>query len=646
MALFTSMDKAMQQYFRKKDAPGDHLYKVYLTNQTVLEFVFNELYTTLFYISGNIKATVVSEISYHNKNFQKLLNLEKVLKEENVGIGMAIPKEFVRCIKSISPGEIAFFSNECAYACFDKQAVKLTLKKCCNLSQENISIFELYNRYENHRIRTDEFRSIYKFYEKLIEAGTVLSVRKMNISTKPQEIINRYTGDIDEGELKELKFGPFKVRVTRSKTKKKLLWYDDCGNLISMQDVKIMIAWLNTSPIVTEITKKEDSDNPTDTVYDEKVKALIEKLYSLKKFSEIFKLIKEYCKGRKKGLSVTLKTYNATKKGFEAVGIAFTCIDNDVKVFKVQYEGNNINNDISSITPTDEAEFAQICTNKSENYIAFVKDKVKTQIKDKAQPQKLDLIAEIIAKNDIEARRTIDMLGEYKAGELPLVSSYAHEADKIDQFINTQPKEFIMLCGLPGSGKSERGYQEAKRLENSGMTEKDAAELYPIARSYKDNVNRKSINAVLETLKSPKERDNNAYTRISLNGIRQELIRNNEYATGEYLELISKARATAAFAKGYSVIYDAMNIDANARKEMLGIAKNMGVKEQKLVITNITQKQAESSLMGTTEIFSKEAIASMLDKLSKNYPTKKEGWTKIVEYGSRERNMSQQTERE
>ena len=645
--LFKDMDMSMQTCFEKKQITNGSVYNVYLTNRTNLEFMFHEWFTQLSYISGGKKTVVISENNYHSHQYYRLHELEKTLKAENVRIGVLVPKEFIKCIKEVGPGELVSFSDSFTYACFDKQRPTTTLKKCADTTGKKISIFDLYDKAESYRVNTDKFSSIYEFYTKMLDKGTVLSARKMNVSTKPQQLINRYTNDLDEDDLRELKFGPFKVRVTRSASKRKLLWYDDMGNRISMLDVKIMIAWLNISPIVTDFNRKDES-SAADTVYDEKVKAYIEKLYSAKRFKDIFNLIKEYCKKQKKGLRVTLKTYNATKKGFEAVGIAFACTENnEIKTFKLSYEGNDINNDIANVAPTDIEEFSQILANKHEGYVAFVKDKVKENIKSQTHPQKLDLIAEILAKNEIEARRTVDMLGEIRRDDMALAKSYAEEADKIENFRNKDniPKEFIMLCGLPGSGKTEKVKQESVRLNTSGMTERDSKLLYPIEKALIDNVHGKSEATILKSLREQPNKDNNAFTKISLNGIRQELFEHHEYSTGKYLGTISKARVTAALAKGYTVIYDAMNLDAQTRKEFLDIAKSLGVSEKKLIITNLTKRQAEEKNKDS-DIADKTAVSSMLDRLNNNYPSKAEGWTKIVEYGSRDININKDNSRE
>lgn len=644
MDLFKDMDRSMQVYFEDKKIANNSMYNVYMSDQSVLKFIFFEWYTTLYHIKKGNESCIVSENNYHSRNYAKLRDLENKIRTENMHLGIYIPPKFIKCLKDIEPGELLTFSNESTYACFDHQKDILTLKQCCRMSKATDNIFELYDRSKNYRINTASNDDIYNFYSDITEAEPVLSYRKADISTRPQELLNKYTNDLDGDKLRKFQFGPFKVRATRSNDKKKLLWYDDMGNRISQLDVKIMIAWLDTTPIVTDFQREDsDTEDSADTVYDEKVKALLEQLYASGRFKDLYNVIGGYCKKQNGRLNITLRTYNATKRGFEAVGFSFVYKNNAVKVFKLQYENNNINNDILSVSPTSIDEFEEMCKNKKENYKSFVKDKVKENIKHKAPNQKLDLIADIIAQNRIETGRSFELLGSYNKDESVLVNSYIAEADKIKQFNAKEirpepatPKSFVMTCGLPNAGKTQMAQKEVKQLLAKGYKEYDAAELYPVDQAITDTFPIFDKNRVLEKLEKQPVQDDKGFVVISLNDIRQEFFKRGEQATGNYLNLITEARMTAALSRGYSVIYDAMNLDRKTREDILSIADKYNVSEKKLIVNNITKQQIMAKSRDNSDIQSVNAAINMADRLNKTYPTKKEGWTHIEEHGVRE----------
>ncbi len=424
----------MQPYFEKNQISNGSVFNVYLTNQNILRFKFYEWYTLLFFITRHKETCIMSESNYHNKNYCKLQLLEQELIKNDIHIGLEVPKTFVKCIKEVESGELISFSNEIAYACFDKQSDSLTLKRCCEMTRPDVNIFELYNKNKNYKLNPENTKAVYNFYTDLIKSGAVFSARKIDISTRPQEIINQYTNDLCEGKIRKFQLGPFKIRATRSVSSKKLVWYDDLGNQISATDVKIMIAWLNTTPIITDFIRKEETDDAVEDLYDAKVRAYIEKFYSLGRFKDAYRLISEYCKKQGENLNITLRTYNSTIKGFEAVGFSFSCKGDDVKVYKLQYENNDINNDVLSVSPAKVEDFERICASKKENYLEFVKDQVKETIKEQATEAELDTVAEIIAKHDIESGKAFDMLGEYNKGGSALADSYNEEVDRIAQF--------------------------------------------------------------------------------------------------------------------------------------------------------------------------------------------------------------------
>lgn len=442
MDLFKDLDRTMQKCFENDKISSDGFFRVYLDDQSVLLFHFFEWYTTLKYISGKNTSVIVSESNYHNKNYTRLLFLEKALKENSIGIGLKIPDGFIRMIKDVNPGELITFSNNASFACFSNENSLLLLKKCVSHPD---NLFFDYDNAEIIKLNTDDNKDIYDFYSNLLKNGFVTGSNSISLSTRPQEIINEITGNLSAGDIKKVQIGPFKIRVSRSDTKKEIKWYDDLGNQISLMSVKTMIAWLNTAPITIEfIRSKKDDNNAVLSIYDAKIQKLVESLYSEGRYADIYNVLITYCKKNGKDLTINLKTYEASNKDFKATGISFSYRDGDVHAYKLQYENNNINNDILSFSHASMKDFVSLCENKKEAHKTFLKEQIKEQfIESKTftkDAQELDAIAEILAKNDIESGRDVDMLGEYKKETPLLVKSYDEDSEKIKIF-NEKAKE-------------------------------------------------------------------------------------------------------------------------------------------------------------------------------------------------------------
>ena len=234
--------------------------------------------------------------------------------------------------------------------------------------------------------------------------------------------------------------------------------------------------------------------------------------------------------------------------------------------------------------------------------------------------------ANVISKNyDTKAK----MLSEFQRGKT--ISLYKEKQAEKNSKYNTIVKEpevkmespkFIMLCGIPGSGKSQLAKSYAD-LQNKKM---DDVNLYPASKAIKN------IGLIFDPSKITNDIVINADYKdstvlISPNKIRQELKDNYPDSYSESLVFaIVDARIKTALKSGASVVYEATNLDKPIREKYLGIANEYGVKDTSLHVTWINPNDSISSI-------SPNLLSAMNNRLVDSNPSKDEGWSDFVQHG-------------
>lgn len=235
--------------------------------------------------------------------------------------------------------------------------------------------------------------------------------------------------------------------------------------------------------------------------------------------------------------------------------------------------------------------------------------------------------ANVISKNyDTKAK----MLSEFQRGKT--ISLYKEKQAEKNSKYNTIVKEpevkmespkFIMLCGIPGSGKSQLAKSLYADLQNKKM---DDVNLYPASKAIKN------IGLIFDPSKITNDIVINADYKdstvlISPNKIRQELKDNYPDSYSESLVFaIVDARIKTALKSGASVVYEATNLDKPIREKYLGIANEYGVKDTSLHVTWINPNDSISSI-------SQNLLSAMNNRLVDSNPSKDEGWSDFVQHG-------------
>ncbi len=220
----------------------------------------------------------------------------------------------------------------------------------------------------------------------------------------------------------------------------------------------------------------------------------------------------------------------------------------------------------------------------------------------------------------------LQMFQEFQKGKT--LSLYEeHKREKMGRERRQEKQEmpvqsFIMLCGIPGSGKSEQAAKICRYMETQGWVMMDGKELYPVIDAVRDSVflinKKKQIAGIKEH-----ERYRNAVVLISANGIRDELNTRTLYFKDDLVFHIAETRTRIALMSGASVVYDASNLKAKDRDVFLRIADEIGVKNREVYIMWTEPKHSRADI-------SSEKLEILHRRFAANPPSFQEGWTNIV----------------
>ena len=224
------------------------------------------------------------------------------------------------------------------------------------------------------------------------------------------------------------------------------------------------------------------------------------------------------------------------------------------------------------------------------------------------------------------------MLKEFQHGQT--ISLY-HEKQMEKENADKMPKPhlslneglekpvFIMLCGIVGSGKTQKAAEMGKSWKEEGLRYIPSSNLYSVEQALQDTAMIMDREKVMVSFQPGYQK--HAYTQISANDIRKEL--NERGITDNNLVFfIADIRIKQALQNGISVLYDASNLDKSTRKYYVRLAEWSGAVERKLYVLYADPHSVVSDM-------SAEKIKQMDVRLRESAPGTDEGWTDVVELG-------------
>ena len=202
------------------------------------------------------------------------------------------------------------------------------------------------------------------------------------------------------------------------------------------------------------------------------------------------------------------------------------------------------------------------------------------------------------------------------------ISLYS-EKNKEKQFKHQKPvhdQKFIMLCGVPGSGKIGKATALLDEEIKSGKTYINSNELYSVASAIMDSSFIIDKEQILND--NQPNKNSNTVTLVSISDIRTEISQHGEKPVNDLAFLIAEIRIAKALQMGADVIYDASNITVREREKYINIAKQYNINDLKLYVM-------DPSNIVSTDYIDEYKMTEIKNKFSANYPDETEGWTDI-----------------
>lgn len=407
--LYEKLKKSGEWFIARSTIEEGTLFKVLLESGSCMELQFYRNYTLLVSYGEEGRQVLVDRTDSIQKDYRTLEGYMIAMKENHFGIGAPYPEKFKDIVLGMNPGELIVFDRGISYAEMKKEEETVYLKKTCPKIEhpENIDFKTLFKSYKTIEVNPYDRISLQRYWNRVCNTNTGSMTARIEVLSNAQLLINQCAGTISAGQTKKLDFGVIVFHVKRSRIKHILKWYLDNGESIDENTVKIMIAWLNAAPVITEF--KRNDNNAVYDFNDTLIKGNLEELYRKKDYATAYRLISEYCKKEKGSLSVSQTSY--VKNGMKYGGVSFLFTKDDV--FKLEYPDGDFTKDAASIKKAGMDEFIKFCEEKYNDSFLSLKNEKMAEIKAqyKSAPEEImEKVAETEAKREMEmSGHDIDM---------------------------------------------------------------------------------------------------------------------------------------------------------------------------------------------------------------------------------------------
>lgn len=399
--LYKSLRKSGEWFIARNAIEEGTLFKVLLESGSCMELQFFRFYTLLTSYGEEGRQVLVNKTESIREEYKTLEGYAIAMKENKLGVGAPYPEEFKNVMQALRPGELIVFDRGISYAEIKKEEDTAYLKKACSKTDAaSASDFvSLFKNYKTTEVDTGDKISLQRFWNLVGNKDTYSMNARVEALSDAQLLINKCAGTLAAGQTKKLDFGVIVFHVKRSRLKKVLKWYSGNGESIDEDTVKVMIAWLNAAPVITEF--KRADNNAVHDFNDRMIKESLESLYRKKDYATAYRLVSEYCRKEKGSLSVSQTSY--VKNGMKYGGVSFLFTQDDV--FKLEYPDGDFTKDAASIKKADIKEFTTFCEEKyNDSFISLKNEKI-AAIREqyKSAPENvMEKVAEHAAMRELE----------------------------------------------------------------------------------------------------------------------------------------------------------------------------------------------------------------------------------------------------
>lgn len=374
--LYLKLEKASKKFFEINEMTEGDTFTIPLEDGSFLEHKFYKDCTTVDLINPDktIKSAITREDSY-KKEYSFLDGYTQALKNSEMGIGPHYPEELKEFLKNIKVGEVLVFDNGKSFVCSLNDGEQLNLIQTSNNTK--VPHISEINKSKSYSVILSNKLSLQHFYSAVRDNYNDDLRCRITTTNKAQELINRCYAGLDK-KTKKIKIGPNEFKVKKSINSNKMKWYDNNGNKIEEEKVKLLLGWLDIVPVITEF-KREETD-PQNEFNDNIIREEINKLFAGKYFMDAADMLSKYCVANNQELSINLSSYIDNNGNYEATTFVFRSDNNNCRIFKLSYADNDFTKDPNQIEEVDEADFYEFCEQKFDERFIMIENDIKKEI--------------------------------------------------------------------------------------------------------------------------------------------------------------------------------------------------------------------------------------------------------------------------
>ncbi|MDD5859201.1 MAG: hypothetical protein PUC99_02535 [Eubacteriales bacterium] len=187
------------------------------------------------------------------------------------------------------------------------------------------------------------------------------------------------------------------------------------------------------------------------------------------------------------------------------------------------------------------------------------------------------------------------------------------------------PQRFVMIAGIPGSGKRRYATEKLNEMQKIGYKLVSAESLYPAEQADQASLWFVDRNHILSSIQKGYRKHQNEIVYIDPNDIRNERKQKGLPKNDDLVFAAVYARIKQAAVNGQTIIYSEANLDKKQRELILKTVRPSKI-DCELTVLYADPNQTETDISG-------DVMREMAERLHRSAPDKSEGWNRIKTIG-------------
>lgn len=338
--LYIKLERAAEKAINKREMPEGKEFIIPLGITSTLKMKFFAPFSEVYLLNktNNEWEQILKKENTADFEYNNVLDFyDDILRTNGHTIGEAFPENLRDKLIEVKVGDLLNFEYGNTYLCTKNGTNGIHLKKIKD-KDDNLSLKSFKDSEEFKLDLKDD--TLQKFYVDNRSRSGRLNLGQISVENTAQEYINSIYSNLKPHATKTIDFGPIRLHVKKSSFSNELKWYNNHGDRVDEKKVKMMIGYFNSKGVEREYNRKENT--PFTIADDIENERQIEDCINNREFSKAYNLLKRYVENNKKSLTVTNKGYELNGDNFTATGYSFIYKDNEVKLYKLSYQNNDI----------------------------------------------------------------------------------------------------------------------------------------------------------------------------------------------------------------------------------------------------------------------------------------------------------------